>query len=654
MKQKMYQQFVYKIESSRILRSPDKNLIITPKQARLNGEIISLADSAVLRMIDDLNNIDRNKVGDKVKAIRMEIKELRQAANNKSVAKRKIKELYSRLDEFQIKTDYIEVVISKPSDFDKLNKGFSVNGIEYRRLVGTVNGVKKSTIVYCPVVNAHGIHIHDELNKRMNGEWNSEKEIVLAKFEAYKSLACSASVPVSFPEGVLVVDDLILNFESDIIRLKANDNGEEPVMEELNSYVELNASDGFGLMCPALAERWSKELELDYTVSGLCLRNLFCKGMAFTFDFHEFARRYAESEFVTDVWGNAHNINDIELILPVSVLKLWDNYKSWRHYLDVCKRNGHTFAVTKVCEDRLENERTLNYQFIQSYDFTNEELGELASPTIAEIKGIISGNIDKTILFLKGSVSENYNFNKDNNYLAKALMTQPETAKDPYIISLIHSMIKKKIDDLKIGVLKVHGNYTVIGGDPFAFCQKIFGCDVPDNEKGLLKAGEMYSKYWIDDNKGNNKKVVCFRAPMSCRNNVKTMNVVHNDDIDYWFQYMNTVNIIHVHDTFYMAENGADNDGDCILTTDNPLLLRKTKDTPAIVCVQKKAPKNIVTEEGLRAANKNSFGDDIGTITNRITSMYDIISNYDQESTQYKTLEYRIKCGQLLQQDCID
>lgn len=657
MKQQLYQQFVYKVSSGRILNSKNNNLIITPKEARLNDEIISLADSNVLRSIDQLNGVDRDSVMKKVESIRRDITNLQNCNTDKIVTRNKIKKLYTKLDELQFKNDYVMVVMDKPTDFDKINKGFKINGIEFKRLVGTSNGVKKSTVVYCAVVNKQGVHIYDELEARLNGGRDETKELVPAKFEAYKSLACSASVPVSMPKDILVVDDFILRFNSDIIQLENDDNADEPIMEEKNVEIELNASDGFGLMSPELAQRWSEELGLDYTAGGMCIRNLFCKGMVYTFDFQEFARLYYYdygSDYIEDMWGHAHSLSNIELILPVSVMKLWDSYESLAHYLECCEKYHHTFAVTKTCEKELESERTLNYQFIQSYELNDDEIMELVSPTIKEIKETIVGDPDKTLLFLRGACSENYNFNKDTNYLAKALMIAPELAEDPYIINTVNNMISKKIKDLKIGVIKVHGNYTVISGDPYAFCQHIFECDVPDEDKGLLKAGEMYSKYWTDYIVDDNKKVACFRAPMSCHNNIRVMNVVNNKTISEWYKYMPTVNILNCHDTFYAAENGADNDGDSILTTDNSVLLKKWRSTPAISCVQKKAQKSIITQKALMTSNKNGFGDDIGAITNRITSMYDIMTRFSSESEQYRTLEYRIKCGQLLQQDCID
>lgn len=659
MKQKIYQQFVYKIIGARIIgeeklkKGQIPNLDISPREARTNGEIISLADSNVLRAIDELNGVDREATVAQIADIRAEIKCLRESPDNRAASRKRIAELYAELDKIQLKTDYLEVVMGKPSEFDKLNNGFSVNGIEYRRLVGTPNGVKKSTVVYCPVVNENGIYVHDELNRRMNGGRDESKPLVPAKFEAYKALACSASVPVSMPKDILVVDDFVLSFEDNFIELKdAETDDGEPVMAEKCGEFELNASDGFGLMCPALAERWSKELGLDYTASGMCIRNLFCKGMVYAFDFHEFARRFYDSDTISDVWGNVHTISDVEIILPVSVMKLWDSYLSLERYLECCREYGHGFAVTKVCERELENERTLNYQFIQSYDLTDDEIKELVQPSIDEIKETICGDADKTLLYLRGACGRNYDFDSDTNYLAKAIMIDRCVAKDPYAVTTVYNMIKKRIDDLKIGKVNVRGNYTVISGDPFAFCQSIFKCDAPDNEKGLLKAGEMYSKYWVED--CDSKRVVCFRAPMSVHNNIRTMSVVRNADIDFWYQYMPTVNIINCHDMFYPALNGADNDGDAILVTDNEILLRNTRDVPAIVCVQKKAEKSVITEELLAQSNKLGFGDEIGAITNRVTAMYDIMTKFNSGSEECGTLEYRIKCGQMFQQACID
>ena len=375
--------------------------------------------------------------------------------------------------------------------------------------------------------------------------------------------------------------------------------------------------------------------------------------MVFTFDFHKFAYEYGTFNengdcIVIDVWGNKHNIKNVDLILTTSMLKLWDSYDSIDSYLENCKKNGYGFRVTKVCPEKLENERNMNYQFLQSYELTDEEIQELIAPTVNEIKDVIHGDIDKTILFLNGATSdEDFSLNEIDN-VTKSVMIEPSMANDPFVINRINYMIKKKITQAKIGVLKVHGNYAVISGDPFALCQKIFGVNVENNDYGLLKAGQMYSKYWSDY---GSDRVVCFRAPMSCHNNIRVMNITDNKMMSEWYKYMATVNIVNCHDSMAAALNGFDKDGDCLITTDNPILLKNTRPTKTIMCVQKKANKEIICESNLMQANYNSFGEEIGKITNRITAMYDVQAKYPKESREYKILDYRIMCGQLLQQN---
>ena len=90
------------------------------------------------------------------------------------------------------------------------------------------------------------------------------------------------------------------------------------------------------------------------------------------------------------------------------------------------------------------------------------------------------------------------------------------------------------------------------------------------------------------------------------------------------------------------------------MLTDNPVMLRKHVQLPVLMCLQKKADKKIITEKDLIEANIASFGDEIGKITNRITAMYEIQSRFDPESEEYKELQFRINCGQKIQQDAID
>lgn len=572
--------------------------------------------------------------------IREEIDKLKHEPNSVQ-NKREIRKLYARLDEVQFKEDYINIIMDRKTDYKRLCKGFKINGVSYKRLLGTNNGIKNSTIVFVSE------RLHDELFRRIENGRDPKKKLNPSKLEAYRALACSASVPVSMPNGILVVDEYQTEFLSDIIYLANQDNG-EPIMEERkNELIKLNACDGFGLMSPALAERWSDELELGYVMAGCNTRMSFLKGMVFTFDFHDFAENVAHSYIVKDAWGFDVDIRDIELVLNTSMVKLWSSYGSCDEYVRKSVMNRYTFGLAKVCPKELENERTTNYQFIQSYHLTYDDIEELIAPTINEIKDVLGGDWRKTVLFLRGVNLNDENVFAGKSDWIKAMMIDHDLIHDQYIRSLVYRQIKNRINEAKIGVLKVHGNYSIVSGDPYAFCQHIFGLEVT----GLLKSGELYNKYWIDYGA---EKLACFRAPMSCHNNVRLMSPSYSEDVAYWFQYMDTCTIINAWDTTCAALNGMDFDGDLMMLTDNKVLVEKCIVTPAIVCEQKKAPSRVPTEQDVIQSNIDSFGNEIGRITNYVTSMYEVASRYDEDSEEYKELQYRIMCGQLIQQDAID
>lgn len=95
-------------------------------------------------------------------------------------------------------------------------------------------------------------------------------------------------------------------------------------------------------------------------------------------------------------------------------------------------------------------------------------------------------------------------------------------------------------------------------------------------------------------------------------------------------------------------------DGDTNFITDNEILVRHTERLRTIFCVQYRAEKHVINRDLLIESNIVGFGNKIGKITNDITSQFDIISYYDRNSVEWQELDYRIKCGQMAQQNDID
>jgi hypothetical protein len=625
------------------LRKANWNLDLPIDEANKRNEIVPIAESSVIRFIDIENGIDTKELyleSDKIDKEIKKLKKLPTTVENRNAIKLAYNDKYNKL----FIKDYVCIVMDSISDFNRLNRkaGFFINGIKYKRLLGTSGGIKKNVVVY---VN---VNLYDNIEKRINNGRDMTKEFVPAKLEAYKALSCSASVPVSVPKGVLVVDDCVTHFNSRVIKID-DTQSDYPIQTVEDNYpIDLIDSDGYGLISPTLSMKWAEDLGEQYVISGFCIRNSFCKGMVFTFDFEMFAKEVCdESYIVKDIWGNSVDVRNVDLVLTASMLKLWDSYKDIDHYLACCNENDYTFSVTKTAPEILENQRSTNYQFLQSLYLTDDMISRLVNPTIEMLRDVLGFDYRKTLLFLKGSHLDEMDFNHEDCDFAKALMIDKRMINDPFVKSKIHNMIRKRINQAKIGVLNVRANYSIISGDPYSLCQHIFGKPVT----GLLKAGEFYSKYWSE--KGVDK-VACFRAPMTCHNNIRILNIRTSEDMKKWYKYMTTVTIFNSWDTTTHALNGADKDSDSVFTTDNKEIMESVRPTDAIFCVQKTANKLTPTQNDLSKSNKDGFGDQIGVVTNHITSMFDVLANYDENSKEYSTLMYRIMCGQNYQQNAID
>lgn len=534
---------------------------------------------------------------------------------------------------------FLQVVIDKKADFARVTSknGVTVNGISFRRFVGTTGGLKNNTLLFC---NSQYI---DRLNELCECKRNKDIKLVPAKYEAYKALTCSSSQPICNPNGILVVHDCITKYFADVIYLDDVYQNGNPVRELIkNKELENNVSDGFNLCTIEYMQRVGESLGLDYTPNGVCLRNAWLKGMLYPFPIYEFIEKYNNGNYlIEDVWGDIKDLRKCEMIVTESSLKLWSAYNSIDDYVNSYKECGYGFSVTKISPHELEEQRELNYQYLQSYEFSDEDIAELCEPTIKFLKDSMCGDYESTIRFL------GINQNTDLNSWQRALFTSEYMLGDPYVIDSTHRFIKKKINDAKIGKLLVDGNYQIASGDPFALMQSVCGLEVT----GLLKANEVYSKFWIDRNED---EIVVFRSPMTSHNNIRKCKVNSSDECLYWYQYMGTIMIINGWDSFCMAENGEDYDSDLNFSTNNAVLKRNYKYLPAIECAQHTTEKVIVTENEVKKTNKNGMGNQVGTITNYVTSMMEVLARFEKGSDEYKELEYRIECGQLFQQDELD
>lgn len=553
----MNQRLVYKIHSGR-LRTNNWNVNLSVDEARNNEELVSLGDSIALRMIRDIKGDTITE--EEINKTKLLIKKIKKAKNSDENRK-KIKNLYKKLTEQTLIDDYLLIIFDSVDDWNKANsKSVQVifNGREYVRLLGTSGGIKKNTVVFVSK------DIHAELDKRLNNDRDLNKKYVPAKFEAYKSLSCSCSTPVTQPNKILVIKDGILNIKADVLRLSDNGNDGFDLTEVDGYEIERAFTDGCGMISPELSKQWTYDLTGKYYEgrqgeeigsTGYNIRNAWTKGMVFTFPFKEYGESIDEY-LVEDAWGDMVDIREVDLIITTNMLKLWDAYKSCSHYMEACNKNGFEFCVAKILPEKLESVRNMNYQFLQSYELSDEDISELIKPTVDMIKGALGGDeadYAKMLLFLKGNKISEKDFEREECDYIKALMINKEMMNDAFIKQRIQKMIKKRIDDAKKGVLQVRGNYQIVSGDLYALCQFMFKKEVT----GLLKANEFYSYEW--SSKGVDK-VVAYRAPMTIHNNIRIMSLISNEETTKWYRYMTTCVVFNAWDTSMDALNGLDFD----------------------------------------------------------------------------------------------
>ena len=527
MAQKKIQQFyIVKLDGNKILDN-NLNMNYTLHEARLNGEVVSVGDSQVLRVI-------RRVVGREV-----DFEKLEQLIRDKERLKKNIKKYNQKetkdklfatlreIDYYLYIPEYVAVVNENRSKYNKIaKKGFYINGQLYTRFMCSAGNARTNTAFF----------IRDDLFKEVatilqNG--HKDIEIAEAKYNAYFSLASSATLLVSDP-SVIVVKDLEVSRKELIDKVTLNNGIYE--VNEVEDDVKFNLWDGMGLISPAQAKKWSEELGLDYIPSGFLIRAPYIKGMVFVFDFHKFAYEVAPTRIVKDIYGNERHIDSAEVIISESQFKLWKGFDSWEQYVENMKKNGLSWGVTKFPPKYDKDSIRTNYQFVQVLNLDGQDdIEGVCSQTVEWLQGITGWDENYVKLYLLGKLADGEDIEEIwkniQDPFVKALLIDSDVKCDKYIQGKITQSIQKKIKESYIGKLIVDGNFQVMISDPYAFCEYIFGMEV----KGLLKRGEYYSDYW---NKRNVDIVAGMRSPLTWRSEVNKMPLIKNEQTEEWYKYL--------------------------------------------------------------------------------------------------------------------
>ena len=165
------QRLIYKIESKDLKKSKWKMEITLDRAFEENPDmVVSIGESQLIRWIDDLRGV--NNANQEIKQIKRKIAKIRNGAET-SKTKSRIKELYNKLYDLKFLPDLVAVVFpsnKRSKDYDTANKGFYINGVKYRRLLGTSGGIKRCTVFYIAE------DLRGEIMRRIENGRNAEKD----------------------------------------------------------------------------------------------------------------------------------------------------------------------------------------------------------------------------------------------------------------------------------------------------------------------------------------------------------------------------------------------------------------------------------------------------------------------------------------------
>lgn len=327
------------------------------------------------------------------------------------------------------------------------------------------------------------------------------------KFLAYYALANSATAEwKEFDiDKAIVVDD----WETDVV---AEVDYIDDVTYEITRQkmpVPIPHTDGCGIMI----KQRTRMVRLPWV-----------KGLLVKFDFHKFIREYCGEDIeIADIYGVKHKIiaEDIQYIFTKSQFKMYKYYSSWEEYKDCFKAfNCHAGYVND--EKFYIDDAQINYQMLQSLrHMTYAEMKQLAKATNDEIDSI-GKDFGKTLKLLGVDDCK-----EDMNYMQKSLLIYPELLHDTYSKTILKDIKQSLVKEGKAGKLRVHGKYTFVAPDLFAFCQWLFLRK--ENPQGLLQNGEVSCRLYKNKN-----KLDCLRSPHLYREHALRVNI-RNAETDKWF-----------------------------------------------------------------------------------------------------------------------
>ena len=406
-----------------------------------------------------------------------------------------------------------------------------------------------------------------------------KQEIDLAALEAYISLTLSSiigTVEIK-PENILLIDDYESKFVDHVIATRFV-NG-QLVSKPEDVEISNNIWDGQSLMDRSLFLQFQEQQRKNDPTAKehgmLLLRARFFKSCCFNANIQQW---FADNG-ITDVGQlcgktQAKRLEDIKLITTPSSIKFlkFGKFNDWLNNIE------STFGVVKhekpthFFDGRMVQ---THYQLLNTLQMTYEEVESLVKPSLdyANMIKIDPAALKHHIGYQYCTPDETY-YNRaitsKNDIITKMLETSDCFAQTKLYRDFAKAILDAFKKNLRCGHILVHGNYSVLCGNPVEMLMQSIG---RFSGNPVMEPNTVHSTYFAEG-----EELLGSRSPHVTMGNVLLTKNMRCEGINHYLNptpeivYINSIN-----ENILERLSGADFDSDTIMLTNNAIMLQAAK-----------------------------------------------------------------------------
>lgn len=481
---------------------------------------------------------------------------------------------------------------------------------------------------------------------KMDKYYNSK--MCINKFTARLGLGLSNAVKTNLKPKICIVPECnhVIESKYETIDLKTNE-----IIRPDDTHVLVTQFDGCGVMSMEFANFIRKDLKLDYPISWCLIRQyggLGVKGLITSIDFREYFKinykkdteyfkKKEDGYYIKDIYKDWLNIDNVDLILNESQVKLWNSFKSMTEQGQAIKGDNiknyedlnSCLWIAKHNKDYrdIEEYNPINYQLLQVLSITPEEIAELSNPTEEYYKRVKNEDVDALKLWFKTFIKDTAVIENDveeiqqesikASEMCSALLAYTDKFKDSkYVNKCRKTMVRNKIKELCFGRFYLKNYYKTITQDPLSYLNWILNRTEKDKfivNPYSLKEGEFYCS---DIENGEHRTIS--RNPLATYSEVVKGQFIKNNYLNRWVGHLSKdLFVSNCLDLSKERMSGCDQDGDICSVIENEIIYNNViEDLPFISASEKKKNEALYTRENEIKETIKSRGNLIGKLAN--------------------------------------